>query len=60
MAGTSKKSTKKYNKAEVAVPKRRDAFYLLGGLLSLAIAIYNVRLSCIVSLYMGGRQSSAA
>ena len=39
MAGTSKKSTKKYNKAEVAVPKRRDAFYLLGGLLSLAIAI---------------------
>ena len=39
MAGTSKRSTKKYNKAEVAVPKRRDAFYLLGGLLSLAIAI---------------------
>lgn len=39
MAGTSKKSTKKYNKAEVVVPKRRDAFYLLGGLLSLAIAI---------------------
>ena len=38
MAGKEKKSGK-YNKAEVDVPKRSDALYLLGGLLSLAIAI---------------------
>lgn len=43
MAGTKKKASgagaRKYNKAEVAVPGRRDALYLICGLLSLSIAV---------------------
>lgn len=49
MAG-KEKDKKKYNKAEVDVPKRRDTLYLLGGLLSLAIAIITL-VSLVSYLY---------
>ena len=54
MAGTKKNATgagkKKYNKAEVAVPGRKDALYLICGLLSLSVAVITL-VSLISYLY---------
>ena len=54
MAGTKKKASgagaRKYNKAEVAVPGRRDALYLICGLLSLSVAVITL-VSLISYLY---------
>lgn len=54
MAGTKKNAAgagkKKYNKAEVAVPGRKDALYLICGLLSLSVAVITL-VSLISYLY---------